>query len=176
MHGLTDEISALVLQQAFGLALEDLENPSDAWLATHTCLRDLSRICSRQDQSNGLHQKLVQGGNSSFGSRYHSGHADQGGQGPQSLSNNSSSESNNNGCGTNATEQRGHGTKRTRGDGAGGSDESDPPATKHPRVGSIEPSGPLYSCPFRKRNGARFNIRDHESCARQGHTTFSLLK
>ncbi|KAL8358348.1 hypothetical protein RB601_009653 [Gaeumannomyces tritici] len=35
---------------------------------------------------------------------------------------------------------------------------------------------PLLSCPYRKRNPQRFNIRDHESCATQGHLNMSRLK
>lgn len=31
--------------------------------------------------------------------------------------------------------------------------------------GSLDGETAFYSCPFRKRNPARFNIRDHESCA-----------
>lgn len=32
--------------------------------------------------------------------------------------------------------------------------------------GDLEGEMPSYPCPFRQRNPARFNIRDHEACAR----------
>lgn len=36
--------------------------------------------------------------------------------------------------------------------------------------------GGNFSCPFRKRNPIRFNVRDHESCALKPFTDFALLK
>lgn len=37
-------------------------------------------------------------------------------------------------------------------------------------------SGGKLSCPFRKRNPIRFNVRDHASCALNGFADFALLK
>ena len=34
----------------------------------------------------------------------------------------------------------------------------------------------MYPCPFRKRNPARFNIRDHEGCARAPFDSILRLK
>ncbi|KAL8393810.1 hypothetical protein RB595_003529 [Gaeumannomyces hyphopodioides] len=38
------------------------------------------------------------------------------------------------------------------------------------------PKGKLLSCPYRTRNPLRFNVRDYESCATQGHADMARLK
>ncbi|KAK4224030.1 hypothetical protein QBC38DRAFT_486407 [Podospora fimiseda] len=48
--------------------------------------------------------------------------------------------------------------------------DSEPPNLESPDAGM------RYSCPFRKRNPARFNIRDHESCAKSPFTSIMDLR
>ncbi|KAI0024957.1 hypothetical protein F4780DRAFT_484770 [Xylariomycetidae sp. FL0641] len=70
-----------------------------------------------------------------------------------------------------------HGRWSEKGDD--GESDDGPPApggnTTFDREGTLgrEPS---YSCPFRKRNPSRFNLIDHEKCAKKGFARWDLLK
>ncbi|KAK0710782.1 hypothetical protein B0H67DRAFT_265051 [Lasiosphaeris hirsuta] len=54
-------------------------------------------------------------------------------------------------------------------DGDDDPDDNGPNGSKRPRTQGL-------SCPFRKRNPIRFNVRDHQSCAVQSFPDMSLLK
>ncbi|KLU88232.1 hypothetical protein MAPG_07219 [Magnaporthiopsis poae ATCC 64411] len=64
----------------------------------------------------------------------------------------------------------------SQGDGSGKDDQGGGTRAKKTRTGGILSGAKLMSCPYRKRNPLRFNIRDHESCATQGHADMARLK
>jgi len=85
--------------------------------------------------------------------------------------------------GTGQTGQASTGQKRAAGDrdaDDGGIDEGNEqgaPAKKHKTRNAGEETQNLrISCPYRKRNPYRFNIREHESCAFTFYPDFSALK
>ncbi len=40
-----EDITALIIEKVFGVNLEDLSNPSDAWSSVKCCLKELSATC-----------------------------------------------------------------------------------------------------------------------------------
>lgn len=64
----------------------------------------------------------------------------------------------------------------SQGDGGGKDGQGGGTRAKKTKTGGILSEGKPMSCPYRKRNPLRFNIRDHVSCATQGHADMARLK
>lgn len=171
LNSLTDDMCDLILSRAFGLSMDDVSSPQDAWSSVRKCMGELSFITSeplageyspiatesedQEIQDNETPQKdssnqtfpALQPGNSSR---------------KRSLYSGSRNEDDPDGDGFNS--------KRN----GGGRDNS--------WEGNIEknakrPKGEVrLSCPFRKRNPLRFNVRDHLNCATQSFPSITLVK
>jgi hypothetical protein len=73
----------------------------------------------------------------------------------------------------------GGGRKRSNGAESGdGAGDGSPGGGKRQKIwATSQPSADMhFSCPFRKRNPVRFNVRDFQSCAVQSFPDFSQLK
>ncbi|KAK3303924.1 uncharacterized protein B0T15DRAFT_398611 [Chaetomium strumarium] len=174
VHGLCDR----VLQEAFGIQVKDLasiEAVSAAYESVSYCLDELSRIVLNSGVRNagiGTFQAARGGaGSATTPIRLAGGDANHGGAG---------------GGSSGASGNRGSGRKRFNDarDGAGpsgGSGGDTPDGGKRLKVSPQRPSDKQsdsvrYSCPFRKRNPVRFNVRDFQNCAVQGFPDIPQLK
>jgi hypothetical protein len=86
------------------------------------------------------------------------------------------SESSGRSCGSNNGGGQSPTDPGENGSGSGGNDLP-PPRVRYELPQTQTNNSPLlFSCPFRKRNPKRFNVRDYESCALREFTTFTLVK
>ncbi|KAK4038911.1 hypothetical protein C8A01DRAFT_47550 [Parachaetomium inaequale] len=168
--GIIHEVCDLVLQQAFGIQLHDVAlagSVSAAYESVSYCLDELSRIVL----NSGLSNSGIVISESTWGRKGSSavpiwpaggvadsvgaGGGNGGGQG--------------NGGGSRKRSNGGH-------DGAGG--DGSPGGGKRQKVLPThqQPPDMHFSCPFRKRNPVRFNVRDFQSCAVQSFPDIPQLK
>ncbi|KAF6790702.1 ankyrin repeat protein [Colletotrichum sojae] len=159
-----DGICDLILGSAFGVALGDIAHPEHALESVRRCLHELSVIEMQAGTTPGTpttnrHDTAGEGG--SGGSSNGSGTFEI----QQSTSSTRGSD----------------GEKRRRpladddqllGDGTG--DDGTTSVGRQTRKKKTKSQGRL-SCPYRKRNPLRFNVRDHQSCALVDHETISSL-
>ncbi|KAM7201320.1 hypothetical protein V8F33_003420 [Rhypophila sp. PSN 637] len=171
-----------VLRNVFGVDLQDLgatDAASAAYDSVHYCLDELWHLVPAENtasQSSPPLREVANYGNtggghapirpgnggeaSSFQVRSGSG----GGSGGQKRPNGEGDQGD-------QGKQNGNGGGKRPGDrdnGGGG---------KRPKVAAEEPTDDQkLSCPFRKRNAAKFNVRDHQSCAVQSFPDISQLK
>ncbi|KAK4130824.1 hypothetical protein BT67DRAFT_207569 [Trichocladium antarcticum] len=167
-----------VLQEAFGVHLQELAG-SSAVSATYEsvshCLDELSHIVMNIGYSNAgclmLESKPGSAGSSTTPIRPRGGTAN---------SNGSSGDSGGGGGGN----RRGSQKRPNGSDGAGsgdGAEDGSPGGGKRQKVlsalqSALQSPGLRLSCPFRKRNPVRFNIRDFQSCAMQSFPDIPQLK
>ncbi|KAI0127159.1 hypothetical protein BJ170DRAFT_722222 [Xylariales sp. AK1849] len=168
---MTDDMSDLILQRGFGIDLADLSEPLDAWRCVEQCLQELSEVVDRHDAGGRhgtsdipLHQAVLAasgGRNSDTAPVDRSGDDHRGGSGGRKRR---------------PGQEEGNGNERCD----DGSCNDDQDASREHAGGkrlksASDDSRQRLSCPFRKRNKARFNYRDFESCAKP-HACFSTLK
>ncbi|KAK3950575.1 hypothetical protein QBC32DRAFT_11370 [Pseudoneurospora amorphoporcata] len=173
--GLIQDVCEQILRQAFGTEYDDIAHTDAAEEAYNTvsyCLDELSRILPDDSLfgSSICIQELPRGAG-------HIAPTRQEGSGPNSgmgygggASNGSQKRPNDDGDGypsRGPEDGSGHGD---RGFGEGGNDGG------YKRARMTADPEPKLSCPFRKRNPEKFNIRDHQSCAVQHHKNISLVK
>ncbi|KAK4098352.1 hypothetical protein N658DRAFT_455433 [Parathielavia hyrcaniae] len=158
---LVDEISSLVLRNTFGKDLDDCAAPLLVWDCTYRYLQELWTAC--EDGNLGFRQATS--GHGTPSSRY--------GGTPGSANNDQQ-----------FFGQSGKGKRKVEGgsdDGSGlggrddqgndGRDES--PASQ---AYGTKATFTSFSCPYRKRNPLRFNVRDHYVCATHSFADMSQLK
>jgi len=148
--GVVSDLASLVLMEGFNVRLAELKSPGDAWSTMRSCLQDMSAI---------VRQCPAHGASSSGGWRIRSSTDEDDGASKKRKGDESSS-----------GDQRYQREKDGPGRGPTGS-----PSFPLTSSGSSN-GGSLLSCPYRKRNSHRFNIRDHEQCARNGYRDMSCLK
>ncbi|KAF6795415.1 Ankyrin-like protein [Colletotrichum sojae] len=167
-----DDICSLVLSSAFKVSPSELSQPEMAWDSVHRCLNELSVIAScvaenfdppadstdnSQDSSD--EPNLNDLGDSPEGSKTTVSHS------KSSLKRDGHSE------GSNGKKRRRQDTPS--GDGNQGDEcRSETKARAQKKIKSLG----RFSCPYRKRNPLRFNVRDHESCALVAFDSISLVK
>ncbi len=162
-NALIEDLCNYFLGCSFHTDLFKLKARPEAWEAVSRCWHELSRIVDAEDAppSDGV-KSHSPGGSSASGS----GSASKGrgrkrpNQQPTRNNNDSGEE------GSNADENR------DDDDGDWDGRQGFPTSIKKVKM---ESSAPL-SCPYRKRNPLRFNIRDHASCATQPYKDISDLK
>lgn len=144
-----------MLSMAFATSLDGLDAPQDAWRSVHSCLAELSTIVEHREfrtaQNGAPHQSVGELCSSSAGTP---------GSGLRKRKR----------IGGQTSEGSGSGNDEAEGDGGGGSANGSSPRKKRSKnVGGL-------SCPFRKRNPLRFNVRSHDNCSLQGYRDITLLK
>ena len=174
--GLIQDVCEQILRQAFGTEYDeiaDTDAAEEAYNAVSYCLEELSRILPDDNlfSSSICIQELPRGADHNtpawqVGSRPNSGMGCSGG-----ANNGSQKRPNQDGDGYPSRGPEGGSGPGDRDFGEGGNHGGH----KRPRI-TAEPEEPKLSCPFRKRNPEKFNIRDHQSCAVQHHKTISLVK
>lgn len=176
---LVQDVSDKLLKHLFGVDLQDLA-AVDAAKAAHesisNCLNELFRIVPTSLAPLGSVSELTRGG----------GESSQGtGTGGGSGTGNGSSTGGNNVTGSGGGSGNGGGSKRRQngaGNGSGhpGGDDfhgGDGPNENGKRPRLEHPADDKnFSCPFRKRNPVRFNVRHHQNCAVQSFPDISQLK
>ncbi|KAB5582225.1 hypothetical protein GE09DRAFT_948216, partial [Coniochaeta sp. 2T2.1] len=154
-HRQVEDICELILKQAFNVDLQDVDFPSDALESVTHCLEELSAVVySCQPLRDAAPLREVPAGN--HHSENHS-----------------------------PTDRKSRGKKRANSrdnkapgdddhqDAQSGDEDASPTSSKKIR---IEPPDNRYSCPFRKRNPLKFNIRDYNTCATSSFSDFTNLK
>jgi hypothetical protein len=158
-----------MLKQVFGVELHDLVDTGaapEAYRSVSYCLDELSHIISASNvapfspavnemgRGNGDHAPILPAG----------GGSDQNGQG----GNGGSSRRPNNKRGPSEGDDSQDQDEFNEGDGMGGNG----PNGKRAKTEEDQ----RLSCPFRKRNPVKFNVRDHQNCAVQSFPDVSQLK
>ncbi len=171
--GMIQGVCEQVLQQAFGLQLEHAALAgvaSEVYVSVSHCLDELSHILLNGGLFHaGINTNEATRGTTSHktvpiwsigptadraGGRRGGGGGDGNGEGSRKRSND------------------GHDDRAGPGDGNGS-----PGGGKRQRVSAAHKNADMcYSCPFRKRNPLRFNIRKCRSCAFQPYSDFTLVK
>ncbi|KAM7199765.1 hypothetical protein V8F20_005635 [Naviculisporaceae sp. PSN 640] len=171
-----------VLRNVFGVDLQELgvTDAASAYNSVHYCLDELSQIVPAENSvsqsSPAFHQvpnygttrgggnTPIRPGNGGDYSSYQIGGGTGGGRSGQKRPNGDGDQGDQPG-------QNGNGG----GSGSGGRDSGG--GGKRPKTAPAEPSDDQkLSCPFRKRNPVKFNVRDHQSCAVQSFPDISQLK
>ncbi|KAK0625846.1 hypothetical protein B0T14DRAFT_88226 [Immersiella caudata] len=171
-ENLIQDVCDRTLKQVFGVELHDLVDTGaapEAFRAVSYCLDELSRIISASNLA-------------SFGipvNEYGRGGGDQG-HAPLLPAGGGSDQNSHgyNGNGGRRTNKRGASdegdspehNESNDGDGMGGNGQGG----KRAKTDSTEDQ--RLSCPFRKRNPVKFNVRDHQNCAVQSFPDVSQLK
>jgi len=168
---LIQDVCDRILKQVFGVELHDLVDTGaapEAYRSVSYCLDELSRITSASNVASfnpPIHQ--LAGGRGS-GEQSHApilpaqGGPDQNGQG----SNGSGRRPHKRGASDNGDSPDRDESNDGEGMGGGGH------GVKRPRTEEDQ----RLSCPFRKRNPVKFNVRDHQNCAVQSFPDVSQLK
>ncbi len=170
---LIEDITALVVKRGFGIDLEHTSDPSAARLSVKYCLEELAAICFAEEQSKQHPLDIFET------TAYQNPSS-----GPTSSG---SSESHNTGCSSYVGSSKKRKQKFTSGDdrqyNAGkhdnGDDNSDREDTSLRPRRRTENKIQVHqmSCPYRKRNKKRFNMRSHfKNCAVQPHPNMASLK
>lgn len=166
---IVDDICGVILSQAFGLPIDDLARPQHAITCVRQCLTELQIIINEDqnfaseaadssdqehwdddsERKSGSTCRRQQSSGSNTGSRKRS--LDSQDQEEDDLSD------------------------RESGSGHGGSDKGGS-RTKSTHVQKRAKVTKRISCPFRKRNPTKFNVRDHRLCATSYFSTISLVK
>jgi len=152
---LVRQICCNILMDLHGIDAIEATVPLKVWDAVVRCLEDVSVAVDGDSAGRSpgkeAHKAAAGAGNSAASTPGHSGSGD------------STSRKRN-------SRQAGYSDGDGSGDGAAEDEGGDDGAVheeaqrKKPKV---EPEQSAFSCPFRKRNPLRFNIRDHEHCCRK---------
>ena len=172
---LTEEVCDTLLRDAFGVELQDLpaHMAVEAWEPVNICLEQLSNLLGA-NKSVGFSLPIrVAAQDQPCGSKGGSDCPQGNGQG----------RGNGLDRGRKRPKPPSHPRRNDGGDDGGddGNDDSDDeqspgkgPGRKKPKVD--EPPDQQLSCPYRKRNPLRFNIRDHMPCATASFTDIPAVK
>ncbi|KAK4126486.1 hypothetical protein N657DRAFT_615281 [Parathielavia appendiculata] len=158
---LVDEISSLVLRNTFGKDLDDCAAPLLVWDCTYRYLQELWTAC----EEGNLGFRQATSGHGTPSSHY--------GGTPGSANNDQQ-----------FSGQYGKGKRKVEGGdddggGLGGRDNQGNDGTEEsPASQAYSTKGTFthFSCPYRKRNPLRFNVRDHYVCATHSFADMSQLK
>jgi len=171
-EGLIEDLCNYVLQRAFNTELSEIHGRSDAWEVVARCWHELSRIIEAEENHNASacdgSEAPSCGASSASGSGSGSGggHSGNGNGGGRKRANQYTRDNDgSSGDGFNADGSGGDDDGRS-GDGAGMSSK---------KLKVVE-ADQKFSCPYRKRNPLRFNVRDHQTCANQPYTSMANLK
>jgi hypothetical protein len=158
----TEDISELILRQAFNVSLQDLATASDALESVAHCLEELQHVvygCRSLEFRAPLRE--APSGDSATSSRKYENNTnsqtDRGKKRPSSRGN---------------QDEEGPSGHERDGDRNGGNEN---PLAKSKKI-KVDPPENRYACPFRKRNPLKFNIRDHTTCATTHFSAFADLK
>jgi len=153
-YKLTEDVCDTLLKDAFGIELQDLpvHNVVRAWNSVNLCLEEVSKLLSA-NKSTGFSLPIRQA----------AGDQPSGSNAGSDLSQRSAAGADD-GLGKGKKRQRplshfrsNDGDDNDQSEGEQSSGDGEPGRKKSKVV--------RYSCPYRKRNPRRFNIRDHTSCA-----------
>jgi hypothetical protein len=163
----TEDICEMILSQAFNVDLQDLTFATDALESVTHCLEELSHVvhgcrslgfaAPSREVPSGRHS-TISGAHANGDHSSNTGRTGRGKKRPSS-------------CGDQGEESP-DSHDRT-GDRNGGGNNN--PLSKSKKI-KVEPPDNRYSCPYRKRNPLKFNIRDHNTCATTYFSTFADLK
>ncbi|KAJ4416342.1 hypothetical protein N0V85_002324 [Neurospora sp. IMI 360204] len=174
--GLIQDVCEQILRQAFGTEYDDIAHTDAAGEAYNTvsyCLDELSRILPDDSLFNSAIciQELPRGAGHVAPARQEGSGSNSGMGHCGGANNGSQKRPNDDGDGyPNRGPEDGSGPG-DRGFGGGGHDGGNKRAKM-----TAGPEDQRLSCPFRKRNPEKFNIRDHEACAVRHYRDISQLK
>ena len=166
IYHLTERLSELIVTEVFGCNLVDLPNAADTWLPIRRMVQELSQVVGlgpRESQGNIREVagwQCAPAGASSQGTsdRHHRGSAAGSKRGNRQA----------------GFEQ----SNRDPGDDGENLDGGDEDGGEHPnkRPYRKQSAEKIYSCPFRKRNPLRFNMREYDSCATLNRADLATVK
>lgn len=165
---IAEDMGDMILSQAFDISINDLERPQDAVECVRQCLAELQAIIS-EDQKFACEDTDLSDQE----------HLDDNGEGRKTNSRHQAPS-----AGKATSKKRSLKPHNQEGD-VPNEEESDSGREGSDRSGSRATSnyGPKrtkynkkISCPFRKRNPTRFNVRAHRACATTYYSTISLVK
>jgi len=159
---LVDEISSWVLRNTFGKDVDDCAAPLLVWDCTYRYLQEL--WAASEDGNLGFVQRTSGHGtpSSQYGGTPGSGNDDQQQSGNQGKGKRKADGGSDDGSGL------GGGRDKQGNDGR----DLSPAAQAYSTKGAIT----NFSCPYRKRNPLRFNVRDYYVCATHSFADMSQLK
>ncbi|KAK0723323.1 hypothetical protein B0T26DRAFT_750602 [Lasiosphaeria miniovina] len=174
---LVQDVCDRLLRDVFGVELKDLDHTgaaAEAYKSVSYCLDELSHVvpASALPNPGDFVHEASPGDTGSTTTRYFGAGGDAGAGAGRS---NKQDTGNGNGgqkrpLDNGDNDPNNNGSSDGNGPGGGGG-----PGGKKPKLMS-EPQDQNLSCPFRKRNPVRFNVRDHQSCAVQSFPDISQLK
>lgn len=155
----TEDICEMILRQAFDVDLQDLTFATDALDSVAHCLEELSTVVY-SCQSLELPLRQVPSG------KYNSTRSDQ----PTPYGQKSRGEKRAKSCENQSEKQP---DEEDQEDPHSGGEGSSPVRSKKIKV---EPPDDRFSCPYRKRNPLKFNVREYNTCATTYFSDFTNLK
>ncbi|KAK1761548.1 hypothetical protein QBC47DRAFT_31199 [Echria macrotheca] len=163
---LNQDVCDGLLKHLFGVELGDLTS-ADAALVQNSvryCMQELFRV--------------VPAGLASFPPiNQAAGYGESNGASAPGSGNNANSGNNGQGSGRGGSKRGPDGQQHLGGDGSG--DRGRRGNSKKPKLETAQSSqaeDKFFSCPYRKRNPVKFNVRDHQNCAVQSFPDISQLK
>lgn len=174
---LVQDVCDRLLRDVFGVELKDLDPTgagAEAYKSVSYCLDELSHVvpASALPNPGDFVHKASPGDTGSTPTRYVGAGGDAGAGADRS---NKQDTGNGNGGQKRPLDNGGNDPNNDGSSDGNGPDGGGGPGGKKPRLMS-EPQDQNLSCPFRKRNPVRFNVRDHQSCAVQSFPDISQLK
>ena len=170
IHQITENVLDFLFRTQFGNELEDLSDPFVVWDRVKQCVEDVSQELDNDEQSphGGSFQipsfQTAGSGNvSNFGS-----------WDGRSLSNNQQKQDS--GKRRSGAGRKNNGTDNGDSEGDDTGEAGDQGGLQDQRLGLDLNARLRLSCPFRKRNKGRFNIRAHPKCAEVSHPHISAVK
>jgi hypothetical protein len=166
VYQLTDMMMNLILKEGWGVQVKDLSEPRDIWLPIRQLMQELSQVVDPPTARKYLetpHILVNQCGPLGSSSQ----HAGQSGSRDIAPRSGESKRKNNQDHGEDHDDNESFG---------GGDDEGADKAHPSSRKLRKFETSTKYSCPFRKRNPNKFNVRDHEPCAKTGFTNIPNVK
>ncbi|KAK3314497.1 hypothetical protein B0H66DRAFT_535412 [Apodospora peruviana] len=181
---LVQDVCGQILKHVHGVELQDLAQTgaaSAAYNSVSYCLDELSHIVPATSSGSSMVMVLpirevpTSAGNAALGnnpqiqpgssgahySGFQQGIGGNGGSGPSKRSG----------------DDKDRGSQKRSGDNNGPGGSGGGGGGKRPKVAAVEPvEDHKLSCPFRKRNPVKFNVREHQSCAVQSFPDISQLK
>lgn len=169
MNSLTDEMCGMILSHAFGSSMNEVSSPREAWESVRRCLDELSVLHHdglEFDDGEGWDTNTEEMKDDDAEPRHISESRSSSFPSPQS------------------SRKRGHHALRNDEDPEGGEDSDSHDGSGRRNIngqngsthGTKRSKTTKLSCPFRKRNPVRYNIRKHFICATSSFQNFSLVK
>ncbi|KAH9230779.1 hypothetical protein K456DRAFT_467012 [Colletotrichum gloeosporioides 23] len=167
-----DDICGLVLSNAFNISLSQVSHPEEAWESVRRCLNELSVITSLSHE----HSPSPSEGHVRVANSF-SRDAD-----PEQTASENSLLPDDGHHGVNRDRKRRRsdasgGPSRRGGNSNNNDDEKNGKCSENgSKTRKKGKTNGRYTCPYRKRNPLRFNVRQHPSCATVAHDSISLVK